>query len=64
MGFPTVNLSVDQGHDAEHLANQLEPIAGAPLHLAVRGNPGQKFMPYWQLSEEEFTCFPTVSSQG
>ena len=62
VGSSTVSLSVDQGHDAEYLANQLEPIADLPLHFAVRGNPGQRFMPYWQVSEEEFTCYPAVSS--
>ena len=62
VGSSTVNLSVDQGHDAEHLMNQLEPIAGSPLHFTVRGNPGQRLLPYWQVSEEEFTCYPAVSS--
>jgi hypothetical protein len=55
-----VDLSVDSGHDADHLAKHLEPIAGLPLHFTVRDNPGQKFMPYWQISEEEFTCYPTI----
>jgi len=62
LGSSTVSLSVDQGHDSEYLANQLEPIADLPLHFAVRGNPGQRFIPYWQVSEEEFTCYPTVRS--
>lgn len=62
VGSSTVSISVDQGHDAEYLANQLEPIADLPLHFAVRGNPGRRFMPYWQVSEEEFTCYPAVSS--
>ncbi len=55
-------FSLDGGQDAEHLAKQLEPIAGSPLCFSVRGNPGQKFMPYWQVSEEEFTCYPAVKS--
>jgi hypothetical protein len=60
VGSSKVDLSVDNGHDAAHLANHLEPIAGLPLHFTVRGNPGQKFIPYWQVSEEEFTCYPTI----
>jgi hypothetical protein len=32
------------------------------LHFAVRGNDGQKFMPYWLISEEEFTCYPQVTA--
>jgi uncharacterized protein len=62
VGSSQVELSVDKGHDAEHLANHLEKIEGLPLHFAVRGNPGQKLMPYWQVSDEEFTCYPVVSS--
>jgi DUF1680 family protein len=62
VGSSKVDLSVDSGHDAEHLSNHLEPIVGLPLHFTVRGNPGRKFMPYWQVSEEEFTCYPAVHS--
>jgi hypothetical protein len=62
VGSSKVDLAVDSGHDAEHLARHLEPIEGLPLHFTVRGNPGQKFMPYWQVSEEEFTCYPTIHS--
>ncbi len=62
VGSSQVELSVDKGHDAEHLANHLEKVEGSPLHFAVRGNPGQKFIPYWQVSDEEFTCYPAVSS--
>ncbi len=62
VGSSKVDLSVDSGHGADHLANHLEPIADLPLHFTVRGNPGRKFMPYWQVSEEEFTCYPTVHS--
>ena len=60
VGSSKVELSVDSGHDAEHLANHLEPIEGLPLHFTVRGNPGPKFMPYWQVSGEEFTCYPAI----
>lgn len=47
--------------DPAQLAKLLEPIDGSPLHFAVHGNSGLKFMPYWQVSEEEFTCYPAVS---
>ncbi len=62
VGSSTVELSLDGGHNAEHLANYLEPIADAPLNFTVRGNPGQRFVPYWQVSGEEFTCYPVVRS--
>jgi hypothetical protein len=34
--------------------NHLEPVGSSPFHFTVRGNPGQKFMPYGEISEEEF----------
>ena len=62
VGSSTVELSIPAGHEAQHLADYLEPIEGAPLHFTVRGNPGQKLMPYWQIADEEFTCYPVVRS--
>jgi hypothetical protein len=62
VGSSNIDLSVDGGHGVEHLAiNHLESIDGSPLHFSVRGNRGQKFMTYWSISEEEFTCYPRVS---
>jgi DUF1680 family protein len=61
IGSSNIDLTVDAGHEVEYLANHLEPIDGSPLHFSVRGNPGQKFIPYWSISEEEFTCYPRVS---
>jgi uncharacterized protein len=62
VGSSKVELLVDKGHKAEDLANHLEPVASSPLHFTVGGNRGQKFMPYWQISEEEFTCYPVVTA--
>jgi len=61
VGSSKVDLVVDRGHEVDHLAAHFEPIAGSPLHFSVRGNKGQKLMPYWQVAKEEFTCFPTVT---
>ena len=62
VGSSKVDLKIDKGHEAEHLANHLEAIPDSPLHFTVRGNDGQKFMPYWLISEEEFTCYPQVTA--
>jgi uncharacterized protein len=62
VGSSNVDLTMDSGHDASYLADLLQPIPGEPLHFTVRLNPGQKFIPYWQVSEEVFTCYPTVHS--
>jgi DUF1680 family protein len=61
VGSSKVDLAVAKGKEAESLADHLETVAGSPLHFTVRGNPGQKFMPYWQISEEEFTCYPSIT---
>ena len=45
---------------ASELPDRLRPIDGKLLHFAVEGRVGVHFMPYWQLNEETFTCFPTM----
>jgi uncharacterized protein len=62
VGSSKVALKVDSGHQAEHLSNQMQAVEGSPLHFTVRGNDGQKFMPYWLITEEEFTCYPQVTA--
>ncbi|MHB1295806.1 MAG: beta-L-arabinofuranosidase domain-containing protein [Anaerolineae bacterium] len=44
----------------DDLTGRLSPIAKSPLHLAIDGYPAGRFMPYWQIQEEDFTCFPTL----
>jgi hypothetical protein len=62
VGSSNVVLSLDSGHDLEDLSEYFHPIEGSPLHFSVRGNPGQKFIPYWQVADEEFTCYPQVKN--
>jgi DUF1680 family protein len=49
---------------AEHIAAYLEPIEGEPLHFTVHDNPGMKFVPYFEIAQEEFTCFPAVPERA
>ena len=42
------------------LANRLSPVSGSPLHFQIAGHPGCKYMPYWQVRTEKFTCFPAL----
>ena len=46
--------------DSARFAEQLGPVQGAPLHFSIHGHDGLTLMPYWQIAEEEFTCFPTM----
>jgi DUF1680 family protein len=47
---------------AAELTSRLDPVAGQPLHFAVRGIPDARYIPYWQIRQESFTCFPTLRS--
>ncbi len=64
LGSPNTALLVKGGHDAEDLRDRVEAITGRPLHFSVRGNPGLELMPYWQISDEEFTCYPRVKVEA
>ena len=44
------------------LAELLQPIPDKSLHFSIAGNPDHAYRPYWDIQEEEFTCFPIVSS--
>ena len=50
----------------EQLAAHLTPVAGSPLHFSLpqrdSKSAGQRFMPYWLTSQEEFTCFPGLKA--
>ena len=61
VGSSNVDLLIDKGSEPLNLAGYLQPVEGAPLHFTVRGNPGCRLMPYWQITEEEFTCYPTIT---
>ena len=50
------------GTDAKGLIDLLEPVEGNPLAFDVRGHPGYRFVPYWQVETETFTCFPIVQA--
>lgn len=60
IGSSSATLQPEKGLAMEDLAKSLTPIDGAPLHFGWRGNPDQRFIPYWQVQDEEFTCYPAV----
>ena len=64
-GSSKVDVKVARGRRPEEIAAELQPIAGHPLEFAISGSPQYKLIPYWQvLSEEEFTCYPTITVQA
>jgi len=62
VGDSNVDLALAKGAVAEALGNHLEPVAGAPLHFTLRGDTSRKLMPYYQVTNEKFTCYPTISA--
>ena len=38
----------------------LQPVDGCPLQYDIRGYPEFRYMPYWMVQEETFSCFPIV----
>jgi hypothetical protein len=42
------------------LLNRLSPAADKPLQFAIEGHPDCRYVPYWQVGAENFTCFPTL----
>jgi DUF1680 family protein len=58
----SVNADLGAASDAEGVAGLLEPIEGEPLHFRARSGSGVKFIPYMEIAQEQFTCFPTVTA--
>ena len=44
----------------EDLPDLLTPVAGNPLEYDVAGLPDHRYVHYWKIDEETFTCFPAV----
>ena len=61
LGEVVVELALEKGSDPESLGRHLDSIAGAPLHYTLRENPTRKLMPYFQVVDEQFTCYPVIS---
>lgn len=64
VGDSTVDFGIDGDRKAEQIGSDLQPIAGEPLHFAVRGSNQHQLIPYWQVAaDEEFTCYPTITAK-
>jgi DUF1680 family protein len=44
--------------DHEKLVKNLKPVAGKPLHFTAGENNDFEYMPYFEVQEETFTCYP------
>lgn len=61
LGEGVIDLALEKGSDPESLGRHLDSIAGAPLHYTLRENPARRLMPYFQVADEYFTCYPVIS---
>ena len=48
------------GTTAESFTSQLKAVAGRPLNFTIDGNPDHRYVPYYAIKEETFTCFPVI----
>lgn len=62
-GSSSTDLLIDNGSEPQHLADYLQPVEGSPLQFTFRDNPDCRLMPYWQIADEEFTCYPTITTR-
>jgi hypothetical protein len=48
------------GTSDRSFTSQLNAVPGQPLHFAIDGYSDHRYMPYYAIKEEAFTCFPVV----
>ena len=44
-----------------NLLKQLTPKPGQPLHFSIAGDADHEYQPYWQVTNQIFTCYPALS---
>ena len=55
-------VEIDQ--DPTEPATWLQPVNGQPGHFHVKGKPGYQFMPYHEIQDQVFTCYPIFRKRG
>jgi len=48
-------------HGPGELIRSLAPKAGHPLTFRIDGDPAYEYIPYWQVGERVFTCYPELA---
>lgn len=65
VGSDDLVLHLASGSTLDDLLAQLKPSPDAPLNFSIVQHPHVEFMPYWQVTNQPFTCFPVVDiAQG
>ncbi len=46
----------------EEFTKRLHPVDGKPLHFAIDGDTQRQYVPYWEVQDEPFTCYPAIGT--
>jgi hypothetical protein len=42
------------------LVRFLRPKPGQPLHFTISGDARHEYLPYWEVADQPFTCYPVI----
>jgi DUF1680 family protein len=58
------NAGVEFTQTPPELIKSLTPVSGQPLSFAIPGDSSHRYMPYWLIKNETFTCFPVMAGSA
>jgi hypothetical protein len=50
------------GPTVQSFTDQLKAAPDQPLCFTIEGNPDHRYVPYFAIKEETFTCFPIIEN--
>jgi DUF1680 family protein len=62
-GSADARLVVENGSQPQDILKQIKPKYGRPLHYDVAGASPQQYMPYWEVQDGPFTCYPVIDKR-
>jgi DUF1680 family protein len=60
IGSDSATLKVPGGRRPEEILKRIKQDPDRPLHFMIDGHPEYKYIPYWQVVTEPFTCYPVI----
>ena len=54
-------LGATLAQDPRNLIKQLTPKPEQPLHFSITGDADHEYLPYWQVTNQVFTCYPVLT---
>jgi len=54
-------LGATLAQNPRNLIEQLTPKSGEPLHFSIAGEADHEYLPYWQVTNQAFTCYPVLA---